>query len=365
MTVQPEFKRHSGASAMAPRLVVRESGEAPADWNEWLESAGANAGSRQTSWRAAQFEIEYGGSSYFLEARQDGSRVAGMLATWVPLSGRFTSVKRMASVVGRLRYSRLEIFDGPAVPSGDLGYVEPLMDRLDMIAKRHRVAGIRFSCFPPGYDVSDDSQIHRLLVKHGYRRIDWNTSVLSLDLPEEQALAHLRAKERSAIRKCERSGVLFQECTDEESYLRYFVKGYYSRGADLASERRQWRANLPEYSRFFVALSADGQVLATLATYRFNGYVTVRRIKRTIAGKMSKLAVQDFLHWRVMHFHRSLGDRWFDLAGIAPEPSTEKEAGIRFFKTKWGGTEKSAPRYFKDMRSRLQRALPGLNRTGW
>jgi hypothetical protein len=352
---------------MSSRLVIGESGEAPADWDEWLDSAGASAGSRQTSWRASQFGIEYGGSSYFLEARQDGARVAGMLATWVPVSGRFSPVKRMADVVGRLRYSRLEIFDGPAVPSGDLRYAEPLIDRLDTIAERHRVAGIRFSCFPPAYDVSNDSEIHRLLVKHGYHRIDWNTSVLSLDLAEEQALAQLRDKERSAIRKCERSGVVFHECTDEESYLRDFIGGYYGRGASslLARERRQWRANLPKYSRFFVALSADGRVLATLATYRFNGYVTVRRIKRTVAGKASKLAVQDFLHWRAIHFHRSLGDRWFDLAGIAPEPSTEKEAGIRFFKTKWGGIEKSAPRYFKDMRSRLQRALPGFNRTGW
>jgi hypothetical protein len=364
MTVQSEFRSHSDASAMPPHLVVGESSEAPADWDNWLDAAGANAGSRQTSWRAAQFQIEYGGSSYFLETRQDGSRVAGMLATWVPVSGRFAGIKRMADVVGRLRYSRLEIFDGPVVPSGDLRYAAPLIDRLDMIAKRHRVAGIRFSCFPPGYDVSDDSQIHHLLVKHGYRRIDWNTSVLSLDLPEEQAFAQLRDKERSAIRICERSGVVFHECADEESYLRHFVRGYYGGGV-LAREQRQWCANVPKYSRFFVALSADGEPLATLATYRFNGYVTVRRIKRTIAGKKSRLAVQDFLHWRVIHFHRSLGDRWFDLAGIAPDPSTEKEAGIRFFKTKWGGMEKSAPRYFKDMRSGLQRALPGFNRTGW
>ena len=352
---------------MLQELLIGESYVAPEDWDDWLETGGNYAGARQTSGRAVQYDIEYGGRSYFLEARRGGARVAGMLASWVPASGRFANAKRLAQTLAKARYSRVEVFDGPAVPSGEFARAEPLIDRLDVLAWRHRAAGIRFSCFPPGYDVSVESELHRMLLERGYRRRDWNTAVLDLGVSEQRAFSELRDKERSAIRKCEANGVVFHECADAESFLRLFIAGYYE-GANesrFAKALRQWRATLSNYYRYFVALSADGEALATLATYRFNGYVTVRRIRRTDAGKASKLPIQDFLHWRTMNFHRALGDRWFDLAGFAADPADDKERGIRFFKTKWGGEIRPSPRYYKDLRPHWQRVLPLLNRTYW
>ena len=38
-----------------------------------------------------------------------------------------------------------------------------------------------------------------------------------------------------------------------------------------------------------------------------------------------------------MRYVRDKGCTLFDLAGVAPEPANQKEAGIRRFKEKWGG----------------------------
>ena len=46
-----------------------------------------------------------------------------------------------------------------------------------------------------------------------------------------------------------------------------------------------------------------------------------------------------------MLFHKRAGDRYFNLAGYSPAPANEKEAGIRRFKEKWGGDERSVPTF--------------------
>src|SRR5437870_13705437 len=84
---------------MSQVLLVSESQEPPKCWDEWLESAGSFAGARQTCGRAIQYAAEYGGLSYFVEARRGGDRVAGMLVSWVPAGGRFGRAKRLAEKV--------------------------------------------------------------------------------------------------------------------------------------------------------------------------------------------------------------------------------------------------------------------------
>lgn len=362
----PGIGNMKGLNASERELIIQEHHVAPNDWDEWLEMCGPYAGVRQTKSWAIQYDAEFGGNSYFLENLRAGVRRAGLLAHWVPGHGRFRQLKRLGERLAGLRYSRVEVFDGPATLDGDVSEVLPLIARLDAVARKHRAAGIRLAWFAPGYELTAKSPLHRVLVGQGYQRVDWSTSVVSLKDSEEAAFSRLRDKERSAIRKCEANGVRLHECANENDFLKYFVESYYGKDAKyLDMGQKQWRATSSKYNRYFVAMLAHDQVLATLATLRFNGYVTIRKVKRTKAGKESRLSVQDFLHWRVMNAHRDLGDCWFDLAGLSPAPSNDKERGISFFKAKWKGQTKLSPRYYKDLRPGIQRRVPYINKMWW
>ena len=121
-----------------------------------------------------------------------------------------------------------------------------------------------------------------------------------------------------------------------------------------------WNIDGGRHYRFFVAQDANGRVLATLGSYRFNRLATEIMSHRTDASFEENLPAQDLLHWHMFKAHKSAGDRWFNLAGYSPDPGNHKEAGIRRFKKKWGGREVSVSKYYKYIPSISQRAWRGL-----
>lgn len=69
----------------------------------------------------------------------------------------------------------------------------------------------------------------------------------------------------------------------------------------------------------------------------FNGYINEFNIIRTERDSLAKLYSQDLLKWKIIEWAIQKGYKYYDLSGVNPNPTTEKELGIFRYKKKWGG----------------------------
>jgi len=74
-----------------------------------------------------------------------------------------------------------------------------------------------------------------------------------------------------------------------------------------------------------------------MAITSYNGYVNEFGIVRSKRDYSAKLYSQDLLKWKVIDWAISQKFRYYDLTGVTPNSTNEKELGIFRYKKKWGG----------------------------
>lgn len=347
------------------------TGQLPGDWDSWLAGLGSDAGFCQTS-KWAAINAEANGAQPFAIAVEGGSgRRAGALLgrRQAPVGAdRLASHLRLwaASDGGH----RLECFEGPVFAAADLsGLLTQLLGEVDTLARRLKVTQIHFQGGPAGSAWAGDPEIDRVFAGFGYQKHPWLSALVDLTHSEENLCKSFRHAARKGIRKCVEAGVTVAICRTEEEFIHDFCASYYEASGkpgvmDTTARRRalaMWRLGAGFY-RFFVARATEGDVLATLGTYSFNGVATEIMSARMALANVLKLPAQDLLHWEVFRAHKAVGDRLFNLAGFSPDPQTPKEAGIRRFKEKWGGRVVEVPRFHKTTLSPPVRLVRGISR---
>jgi hypothetical protein len=330
----------------------------PADWDDWMAAAGAEASFTQTvRWARINRAIN-GLAPHCVEVRRDGTRIAGAL-----FGHRKPGSAARAALLGE--GGTLECLAGPVIVADDPGALEALLDRTDALAAELRARPI-FSQPPPTASWPARHDAGARFGARGYQRIAWLTALVDIARPETALLASFRHAARQGIRKCQSLGITVRECRDAEDYLENFSRPLFATrkamgvaGFEALAERPWWDLDPERAYHYFIA--ADGEdVLGTLGTHRWNGLATEIMSERMMSAREKRLPVQDLLHWHAFLAHRDLGDRVFDLAGFNPDPRDDKEAGIKRFKEKWQGREVAIPRFERadtSLRGRAARAL--------
>lgn len=325
----------------------------PPGWDAWLARQGTAAGYCQTSaWARINEATNAVQPVWFEVARNEGRRAGILLGI-----GTQHSQPGLRPLIARLaRGTRfLVCHEGPVlVPGAEKeapALLEDLLTQIEGFARQNDVREIRFAGPPPLASWLEQPAATDVFGQFGYRMTEWRTRLVDLTANETLLHGHVKHSVRKGIRKCVDAGVRVRRCESRDEYLQRFCAAYYEKtpaGERNAVARRSeafWAADRDRHYRFFVAEDRDGTTLATLGTYAFNGVATEIMSLRTRAGQACNLPAQDLLHWEAFLAHKAAGDRWFDLAGYSPDPQTEKEAGIRRFKEKWGGVERLVPRF--------------------
>ncbi len=337
---------------MASTALKPDSG-LPPDWDDWLASQGNRAGFCQTSMWAGIHAAVNRATSHVICVDRNGLRVAGALVSLRP-AGETNAMDRIRSHVAGNASGTLECFEGPVLPDGDVkDALADVLSQVDVLAKRLSVNYVRFAGAPVLAPWAGSEDASRVFQEFGYRETPWLTSVVDL-APDEDALRRsLKQAARKGIRKSQDAGLNVRLCESREDFIGVFCKAYNEdidgagASSDTLRDEAFWRANRSGSYRFFVVEDSGGNVHAVLGTYNYNGLVTEITSGRTAFGKSSNLPAQDLLHWEAMLHHKRIGDRYFNLAGYSPNPVSEKEAGIRRFKEKWGGREISVPAFVR------------------
>ena len=210
-----------------------------------------------------------------------------------------------------------------------------IISSLDKIAKQHNVMMIRGST-PP----LDQNDPKKLFQKYQYSFLPWSTYIVSLNQNEDLFFSSLDKKTRYDIRKSEKNNLLF-EIPQNADYPKEFYElkneEYKRNGKKVApisnSYEKRWK-NLYQngFEKIFVTKNKN-HILSGISNIIFNGY----SIQHAVANSKIDLSAGTFLTWNVIKWGIKNNLSYFDVGGINPQPQSEKEIKIDYYKSKWIG----------------------------
>lgn len=316
----------------------------PLDWDFWLAEQGVASGFCQTTAWARIHAAVNGAASYVLSVNRGGKRVAGALVSLRPAGTIDSLSKRLRRQMSGNASGVLECFEGPVLTDGvSFDDVDALLTEVRELAQQLGTKVVRFSGPPPLARWAGDASIGNAFRGFGYSETPWLTCVVDLTNSEDVLLSQLRQAARKGIRKSKDAKLFVRICDSFDDYEKIFCTAYYETSIAPQQLDGFWQADCGRAYRFFVVQDESGAVHATLGTYRYQGVATEILSRRTAIGQTRNFPAQDLLHWEAMLYHKSIGDSFFNFAGYSPAPTDDKEAGIRRFKEKWGGEERSVP----------------------
>ena len=177
-----------------------------------------------------------------------------------------------------------------------------------------------------------------------WQKMPWATLQLDLRVSREKLNASLKPAARKEIRKAESKGIAVRRVesgADLERYISFAkdcAQRYDGKAVNAEDYRMCWRALRNKniiFETFVAEIGADP--VAGLSVWGTKHCIMEIGSFQAERSYLEKLPGPDLIKWRVIEWAQKCGIESFDLAGINPEPRSEKEANIRKFKEKWGG----------------------------
>jgi lipid II:glycine glycyltransferase (peptidoglycan interpeptide bridge formation enzyme) len=193
--------------------------------------------------------------------------------------------------------------------------------------------------------VVEPAKLHPILERYGFEGREWGTALIDLRVPPEERRKKLTKGTRYDIRKAQRDGIEVSEIATEEELMEYYgVLREAARRNRVApvlftALAESWRSNNQRYRNSIFLARHQGHIVAGLQAQTFNGVVVQGSVVTSNYGHERRLFGMHLLVWHLIEWGHRQGGRYLDLAGVNPnaEASSSKEAGIYFFKSRWGG----------------------------
>ena len=295
--------------------------------------------------------------TFFAVARSDSGEIVGSLLFWNEPAGyrQFLFERPVVSLLTPVLQHVLPTMQwlyGPLAQSGDqrqrVEISRALLNKVDEFARASGGVGIAGSPAPIHDFCAPDSD--DLFAAEGFDARQWATFLVPLD---GDLWERFDRSVRKAVRRTERAGIVVERVSTLEELREYYeqaLPSWRSRGARIFSFENyvvMWEVLRPVGAVEFFVARRGGEQLGGLGVWGFNGILTEFGVVRSQRSIEEKLYVGDQIKWEIMKWGLEQEYRLYDLAGISPTPSGEKEEGIERYKKKWGGRRVSYSMFSK------------------
>jgi len=327
------------------------------EWDKYL-LVNKYAGFLQSFCWAQLLRIAYGFKPVFLEVQNEDNPVAYMLFH------EGFSYRRSKKIAYRLLSPLRRFFTKYMVSSGgpvilDESRTEEifssLLEWLNKYVKENHVRSIQLTPFSYNESYTDNPSIEKIFGSFGYSSKRWATYLVDLKQDEEKLWYYIKHSARKSLNQVMKMNLMVKKAENYEEYIEKFLLPYNQ------MEKEFGRAEIPlwyvekledsdlkdKYYHYFYA-EMDGNIAGVLGMYVYNGYAGEIMSSTSQYAYDNKIYAQDLLHWEMFKFAKKLGCHTFDLAGVNPNPQTDKERGIKQFKEKWGGEYREYSMYDLD-----------------
>ena len=252
------------------------------------------------------------------------------------------------------------------VEEQEVAIAQALITAIDKLALQNSALFVK-----GGPLIVDKANLTDFLVNQGFEKKPWATLLVDLSPDEETLWKNLKHSAQKAIRKAKREGISVERIDTLDELYNYYSTFFVQvtrRIAGRVFTFKQWASwwkHLRPHNGFEVfAAKHDGKYICGLNVWIFNGHLVEFGSVQSAYSFEHKLYGNDLIKWEIIRWGHQQGYRVYDLAGVAPEPSTSKERGIRQFKEKWGGRYVPYLTYYKAYPGWRSRALEMSTRLG-
>lgn len=316
------------------------------EWENALKKSEASTTYQLSNWSKI-YEESYGSIPYFITIKNN-EQIVGQLSCILhdEMSWRESNVF-VKAINNRMKLRRiLNWFYGPIIHNIDNQneILKLILQEVENIAKKNNAVMIRGSM--PPYTKLEELPYEEF----GYKKQRWATYITNLEKNNEEMYNELNKKTRYDIRKSEKNELEFV-VADRSTFAIDFSK------LKLDSRKKQgenstinekfimsrWR-NLNEegFGKLFLAKHED-KIIAGVYCVIFNGNI----IQHSVVNSEKNLEAGTFLTWNIIKWGSQNNYKIFDVAGVNPDPSNEKEKQIDYYKSKWNGEKKTYSIYTK------------------
>lgn len=335
-------------------LKVRILEEVDEKWNEQLTKSKFSSAFQTSNW-IKNYKIP-GSKPIFIQVETDEEKIVGQLAAII-----HKNYLRNENIIAKKIGSKINISSILTWIYGPIVYditnyseiVYSILDTVEKIAKEKNIVMIKGST-PP----MDQNESKELFKRYGYKMQPWSTYILSLNTDENNLYESLDKKTRYEIRKSCESNLIF-EIPNGLDYPKEFYKlkneEYQRDGRQISpicdSYEDRWE-NLFKtgIEKIFLAEIQD-KVVSGISNIFFNGYI----IQHAVANSFQRNSLAGaFVTWKTIIWAIKNKQKFYDMGGVNPNPSSQKEKNIDFYKSKWGGKKYSYSIYIKILDKRKQ-----------
>ena len=309
-------------------------------WNSLLSNHKSSTAYQTVNWSSI-YQNHFNSKPVYLTVQNSNKKIVGQLSAlihsdYIWRNSNFLSKKISKSLkLGSYLYWNY----GPIIHD-DKNFDQILSIILENIvefAKKNNISFIRGSFSPLGKTPNKE-----ILKKLGFEIKNWKTYIIDLTKNSDELYASLDKKTRYDIRKIKKTSLQMDYDNNKKSLYDYAYLSIESR--KVKGEKR--KLDLPffdlagrylqENDLLNVSLAKDGaETLSGIWNIAFNGNLVQQGVENVPKSKLAGT----FITWKTIEQFTNSKNLTYDMGGANPNPQSQKEKQINFYKSKWGGIE--------------------------
>ena len=311
--------------------------------NEWNDNLAKNSSSTiyQTyNWQKL-YQNTFDSKPIFIRITDDSGTVVGQLACLIHENMFHEDLNIFSKKIGILLKSDISLwwYHGPIIHNKqhEDEILSLILSTVDKIAKENKVINIRGISPPLIQQFS-----HKNFKKFNFNIQPWSTYIIDLNQDHKTLFSSLNKKTRYDIRKAESNELEFQVVDNKNSLKKIFELKLISKNKLDRRSNKVKNSFLDSHWNFLFEKQFEKAFLVKYKDEYIGGIVLLHFNNNTIQHfvvNSSKTSLQGgpFLTWNVIKWGIENNYSSFDVGGINPNPVSEKEKKIDYYKSKWTG----------------------------
>lgn len=319
------------------------------EWERHLSKSLAATTYQVPAWQE-MFKEVYGSKPIFITASDSSGKILGQLAGIIHKKWFWRDANILSKAVG----SQLGLgtiihwFYGPIIhdKSNQNAIISEILSAVERVATENNVLMIR-GISPPLEDGISNTSFQ----KQGYHLESGATFILDLHQKIDDLYNSLKKDVRYYIRKSENLDLKFEIANERKTFSEF-------KDLKLATLKKEGGRRIVDdptfYDKHWQLLFKGGyeQLLSARKGHEYLGGIQIlifngNVIQHALTNSPKIELVGTFLTWNLIKWASSMKFGTFDFAGVNPKPKTEKEKGIYYYASKWGGKKREYTRYTK------------------
>jgi len=310
-------------------ISIVDSDSPDQNWNERLKKSRFGTIYQSKEW--GMISDNLGQTPHFLTFQSRSGKIVGQLL--INVTSRLSKKRIIQNLITKIPISSILLYRwsyGPIIFDEENDSIYNVLKDF-LFSKKVKVSGTGH----PFHGIMTQ-QDQRFVIKN------WSTFLIDLTKPKNELYENIekhsgRKNIERSIKRC----VSIEEITEKslQQYLelvnteRKSVKGDL---IDYDNLLKSWRLLKPLGYSGFLAKKDDIPIGGLLFSF-LNGHIIEGGVARSLLDTKNKLYSQDLIKWKIIQWGIENKMKYYNLAGVNPEPESKKEEGILRYKKKWGG----------------------------